>query len=236
MNAQVANMRILRWRLKLAEYDYDIVYKTGKTNINADALSRNLVNFEETECRIINENSSNSNSSENTRKIAELLEESEEEEEENFELRFSDDENSEDEDFELRLSEDEQFENMITGDNQHTDSILFSEQELNESPKILLTEKALIHNPMIPQRMQTRSQTVKEKFNDSKNPKQKSLNKIKRMSSPVDRDTSTERKEKEKTEEEDEEKDDSEEDNSKNDANDYEARESKLTRSLLKIK
>jgi len=38
-------MRILHWRLKLAEYDYDIVYKTDKTNVNA--LSRNPINLEE---------------------------------------------------------------------------------------------------------------------------------------------------------------------------------------------
>jgi len=43
-------MRIFRWRLKLAGYEYDVVYKAGKTNVNADALSRNPVNFEETEC------------------------------------------------------------------------------------------------------------------------------------------------------------------------------------------
>ena len=42
-NAQDANMRILRWRLKLSEYDYDVVYKAGKTNVNADTLSRNPV-------------------------------------------------------------------------------------------------------------------------------------------------------------------------------------------------
>lgn len=35
--------RLLRWRLKLAEYEYKIIYKTGKTNKNADALSRNPV-------------------------------------------------------------------------------------------------------------------------------------------------------------------------------------------------
>lgn len=33
--------RLIRWRLKLAEYDYKITYKAGKTNCNADALSRN---------------------------------------------------------------------------------------------------------------------------------------------------------------------------------------------------
>lgn len=29
--------RLMRWRLKLAEYEYDILYKAGKTNVNADA-------------------------------------------------------------------------------------------------------------------------------------------------------------------------------------------------------
>ena len=33
--------RVSRWRLKLAEYDFDVVYKAGKMNVNADALSRN---------------------------------------------------------------------------------------------------------------------------------------------------------------------------------------------------
>lgn len=32
--------RLVRWRLKLEEYDYEIVYKAGKINTNADALSR----------------------------------------------------------------------------------------------------------------------------------------------------------------------------------------------------
>lgn len=35
--------RLIRWRLKLAEYDYKVIYKAGKTNCNADALSRNPV-------------------------------------------------------------------------------------------------------------------------------------------------------------------------------------------------
>ncbi|XP_039313009.1 uncharacterized protein LOC120359490 [Solenopsis invicta] len=35
--------RFVRWRLKLAEYDYEVVYKAGKANANADALSRNPV-------------------------------------------------------------------------------------------------------------------------------------------------------------------------------------------------
>ena len=32
---------LLRWRLKLAEYDYKIIYKIGKTNTDTGALSRN---------------------------------------------------------------------------------------------------------------------------------------------------------------------------------------------------
>lgn len=35
--------RLVRWRLKLAEYEYEVIYKAGKTNINADALSRNPI-------------------------------------------------------------------------------------------------------------------------------------------------------------------------------------------------
>ena len=34
---------VSRWRIKLNTYDFDIVYKAGKTNVNADALSRNPV-------------------------------------------------------------------------------------------------------------------------------------------------------------------------------------------------
>lgn len=33
--------RLARWRIKLAEYDYAIVYKPGKINANTDTLSRN---------------------------------------------------------------------------------------------------------------------------------------------------------------------------------------------------
>lgn len=35
-----ANSKLCRWRLRLEEYDYEIVYKKGKLNSNADALSR----------------------------------------------------------------------------------------------------------------------------------------------------------------------------------------------------
>lgn len=37
--AQVV-VRLMRWRLRLEESDYEIVYKAGKRNVNADALSR----------------------------------------------------------------------------------------------------------------------------------------------------------------------------------------------------
>ena len=35
--------RLLGWRLKLANYDYHIVYKAGKANTNSKALSRNPI-------------------------------------------------------------------------------------------------------------------------------------------------------------------------------------------------
>lgn len=34
------NSKLIRWRLKLEEFDYEIIYKPGKINSNADALSR----------------------------------------------------------------------------------------------------------------------------------------------------------------------------------------------------
>ena len=49
-------MRILRWRLKLAEYDYGEVYKVGNSNVNADALLRNPVDFTEANYNIISHN------------------------------------------------------------------------------------------------------------------------------------------------------------------------------------
>ena len=38
------NSKLVHWRLKLEEYDYDIVYKKGRNNVNADALSRIEIN------------------------------------------------------------------------------------------------------------------------------------------------------------------------------------------------
>jgi hypothetical protein len=40
MNIKGPGSRLLRCRIKLAEYDYEIVYKKGALNTNADALSR----------------------------------------------------------------------------------------------------------------------------------------------------------------------------------------------------
>ena len=40
MNVKDPGSRLLRWRIKLEEYDYQIVYKKGALNTNADALSR----------------------------------------------------------------------------------------------------------------------------------------------------------------------------------------------------
>jgi len=34
----------MRWRLKLEEFDYETIYKSGKTNTNADVLSRISIN------------------------------------------------------------------------------------------------------------------------------------------------------------------------------------------------
>ena len=37
------NVRVQKWRFKLSEFDYDVIYKPGRLNLNADALSRNPV-------------------------------------------------------------------------------------------------------------------------------------------------------------------------------------------------
>ena len=40
INCKDPSSRLVRWRLKLEEFDYDISYKPGNQNRNADALSR----------------------------------------------------------------------------------------------------------------------------------------------------------------------------------------------------
>ena len=42
-NSKDTCSQVSRWRLKLAEYDFDVIYKAGKMNVNADALSRNPI-------------------------------------------------------------------------------------------------------------------------------------------------------------------------------------------------
>lgn len=39
-NIKDPGSRLMRWRLKLEEFEYEIVYKVEKTNVNTDALSR----------------------------------------------------------------------------------------------------------------------------------------------------------------------------------------------------
>jgi len=132
-NAQDANIRILRWRSKLAEYEYDVVYKAGKTNVNADALSRNPVNFEEADCNIIKRNKPLiPNDLKDAEIISKMLEES--------------DEDEEDENFELYVSDDEKINKTSPDDDKNLDSIPFTQEELCESPKLQITEKALIHD------------------------------------------------------------------------------------------
>ena len=43
-NLKDNNLKLQRWKVYLQEYDYNIVYKAGKLNVNADALSRIEIN------------------------------------------------------------------------------------------------------------------------------------------------------------------------------------------------
>jgi hypothetical protein len=40
MNVKDPGSRLLRWRIKLEEYDYEVVYRKGPLNTKVDALSR----------------------------------------------------------------------------------------------------------------------------------------------------------------------------------------------------
>ncbi|CAH2097460.1 unnamed protein product [Euphydryas editha] len=54
MNIKEPNSRLTRWRLKLSEFDFSVVYKQGKCNTNADALSRIEIHNEEVSSIIAN--------------------------------------------------------------------------------------------------------------------------------------------------------------------------------------
>lgn len=67
MSLKDPNSKLVRWRLKLEEFDYEIVYKKGKLNSNADALSRIKTPSSETKVELnandINAHNPNSNCS-----------------------------------------------------------------------------------------------------------------------------------------------------------------------------
>ena len=51
------NTRVQKWRFKLSEFDYEVIYKPGKLNLNADALSRNPTEQVPTQsCNVITRN------------------------------------------------------------------------------------------------------------------------------------------------------------------------------------
>ena len=39
-SGKIKNDKIMRWRIKLRTYDFDIIYRCGKENISAEALSQ----------------------------------------------------------------------------------------------------------------------------------------------------------------------------------------------------
>lgn len=54
MNIKEPNSRLTRWRLKLSEYNFTVVYKPGKSNTNADALSRIQINSDDINSLAVN--------------------------------------------------------------------------------------------------------------------------------------------------------------------------------------
>lgn len=67
MNIKEPNSRLTRWRLRLSEYDYTVIYKPGKINSNADALSRIEIHNEESSSIVVN--TSDKSDSERTKSI-----------------------------------------------------------------------------------------------------------------------------------------------------------------------
>jgi len=109
-----------------------VIYKADKTSVNADALSRNPVNFEKADCNIIKRNRRlNPNDPRDAEIISKMLEESDE-----------------DENFELYVSDNEKIDETSLDDNlpdENLGSIPFAQEELCE-PKLQITEKVLIHD------------------------------------------------------------------------------------------
>lgn len=64
----------MRWRLRLEEFDFTIVYKKGKQNLNADALSRIHLNVYENESVKNNPGDSNQTITDYMQQFAESLE------------------------------------------------------------------------------------------------------------------------------------------------------------------
>lgn len=54
-NCKNPSSRLIRWRLKLEEYDYEIQYHKGKDNTASDALSRQTINNLTTENNLLDE-------------------------------------------------------------------------------------------------------------------------------------------------------------------------------------
>lgn len=54
MSLKEPNSRLTRWKLKLSEYDFTVIYRKGSSNTNADALSRIQINNEETSSMVAN--------------------------------------------------------------------------------------------------------------------------------------------------------------------------------------
>lgn len=54
INFKEPNSRLTRWKLRLSEYDFTVIYKKGKANTNADALSRVEIHNEEISSIMVN--------------------------------------------------------------------------------------------------------------------------------------------------------------------------------------
>ena len=112
--------RVTRWELKLSEYDFEMVYKAGKMNINADALSRNPADSEENiDGRSVNQAVpiSNWRNNENSNNEIEYFDNTNLDDEGHF---FQ--ENTEEEDIDLTCNEEINYE-IVEGNNNIDNSI-----------------------------------------------------------------------------------------------------------------